>query len=230
MTVRVFLSEVYHRVTGRYLTIKKTITTNSLWYGSEYGGFYVCPDDLDDNSIVYSFGIGEDISFDLDLIRHHNCKVFGFDPTPKSIKWIGQQQLPSNFQFFPFGIGKVTGMVKFFMPRNDEHVSGSMVQNKNTGTRTIDVLLKSFEDIGRELKHRRIDILKMDIEGAEYEVLPKIVESNVEIRQILIEFHHRSVSNGKELSEKAILLLKSCGYGIFDVSETGEEVSFIKLK
>jgi len=37
------------------------------WYGSPYGGFYVDPTLLDENSVVYSFGIGEDISFDLDI-------------------------------------------------------------------------------------------------------------------------------------------------------------------
>ena len=34
------------------------------WYGNGYGGFYVDPSLVPENAIVYSFGIGEDISFD----------------------------------------------------------------------------------------------------------------------------------------------------------------------
>ena len=37
----------------------------------------------------------------------------------------------------------------------------------------------------------RIDILKMDIEGAEYDVIDDIINSPVPIAQVLIEFHHR---------------------------------------
>ena len=42
-----------------------------------------------------------------------------------------------------------------------------------------------------KLGHNRIDILKMDIEGAEYEVIEDIISSTVPIQQVLIEFHHR---------------------------------------
>jgi len=36
------------------------------YYGTEYGGYWVSPDTITKDSIVYSFGVGEDISFDLD--------------------------------------------------------------------------------------------------------------------------------------------------------------------
>ena len=40
------------------------------WYGNGYGGFYVDPSLVPDNAIVYSFGIGEDISFDKAIIAN----------------------------------------------------------------------------------------------------------------------------------------------------------------
>ena len=52
---------------------------NQLW------GFYLNPEFINEKSIIYSFGIGEDISFDLSLIKEFDCNVFGFDFTPKSI-------------------------------------------------------------------------------------------------------------------------------------------------
>jgi FkbM family methyltransferase len=230
MPVKTLLIRLYHILTGRYLKIRKSIERNSEWYGNEYGGFFVCPDFLNENSIVYSFGIGEDISFDEEMIKRHNCKVFGFDPTPKSIRWIAGRSIPKNFVFHPYGIAPNTGTMKFFLPENDTHVSGSIVHNSHTSNKTIEVPMKSFEDVVRELKHARIDVLKMDIEGAEYNILPGILKANVEIGQILVEFHHRSIRNGAQLSERAIGLLKEYGFEVFAVTDRSEEVSFIKAR
>ncbi|WMW22216.1 hypothetical protein RE476_12730 [Methanolobus mangrovi] len=36
--------------------------------GSEYGGWAFCPENVGEQSVVYSFGIGEDISWDEALI------------------------------------------------------------------------------------------------------------------------------------------------------------------
>ena len=37
--------------------------------------------------------------------------------------------------------------------------------------------MKSLADIANELGHSHIDVLKMDIEGSEYEVIENILES-----------------------------------------------------
>ena len=54
-----------------------------------------------DNPVVYSFGVGTDIAFDLAMMKKYSAKVCAFDPTPKSIKWVENQDLPSSFRFFP---------------------------------------------------------------------------------------------------------------------------------
>ena len=100
------MKTIIKKLLGRYNHITKEIICESKWFGSEYGGFYVLPKLLNKLSIVYSFGIGKDISFDKEIIRAFNCKVYGFDPTPKSIKWCEGQTLPENFIFLHFGIAK----------------------------------------------------------------------------------------------------------------------------
>ena len=37
------------------------------------------------NSEIISCGVGEDISFEIELINNYNCKVILIDPTPRSI-------------------------------------------------------------------------------------------------------------------------------------------------
>jgi FkbM family methyltransferase len=80
-----------------------------------------------------------------------------------------------------------------------------------------------------KLGHDRIDILKMDIEGAEYEVIEDILNSPLPISQILIEFHHRFTDIGIGKTRSAVSRLNEAGYRIFNVSASGEEISFIQV-
>jgi len=54
--------------------------------GANYGGWYI-PNDikLDEDSIIYSGGVGEDISFDLLLSDKYNSNVILIDPTKRAI-------------------------------------------------------------------------------------------------------------------------------------------------
>jgi hypothetical protein len=60
---------------------------------------------------------------------------------------------------------------------------------------SIVVKMKSLADIMQFLGHKKIDVLKMDIEGLEYEIIESIVNSDIKIVQILIENinHHRHI-------------------------------------
>ncbi|MBE0637472.1 MAG: FkbM family methyltransferase [Bacteroidales bacterium] len=199
------------------------------WYGTSYGGFYVLPELLNENSIIYSIGVGKDISFDKACIKKHNCKVFAFDPTPKSIEWIKRQKLPVNFRFFPFGISSAdTGYFEFYLPKHEKGVSGSLVlQNDVAKDKPISVLMKSFSDITNELDHRHIDVLKMDIEGAEYVALKHVLNSPVIVDQLIIEFHDRSFEQTTPKSRNIVKQLLDSGYHIFGCSISFEEISFV---
>jgi len=210
---------------------KLTIKCQYKWFGNSYGGFYVCPDLLTKNSIVYSFGIGEDISFDNAIIEYFGCNVYGFDPTPKSIEFVKEMNISKKFKFFEFGIGNETGKFNFYLPKNPNHVSGSMVMNSNvTTSSSIEVSLRTLKDIVNDFGHEKIDILKMDIEGSEFLILDSIFDANIHIGQILIELHDRFVLNGNKKLKQAERLLKAKGFEIFALSESLEEVSFINKK
>jgi FkbM family methyltransferase len=56
-------------------------------YGTTYGGFYYPEklEGLNESSIIYCVGAGEDISHDIMLASQLNTKVYIFDPTPRAI-------------------------------------------------------------------------------------------------------------------------------------------------
>lgn len=221
------MKKLLRKMKRRNSHLKTDVKLAHVWYGNDYGGFYVAPNFLNAESIVYSFGIGEDISFDTDILRNHSCSVFGFDPTPKSIRWINDQDLPEGFVFHDCGLDSKSGTAIFYLPENDAHVSGSVIQQNNVSAKkAVDVKMKSFSDIASSLEHTRVDLLKMDIEGSEYSVIDSLISSNLPIVQICVEFHDRFFPEPKE-SIEAIKKLRAAGFRIFAVSKSHEEISLI---
>lgn len=225
------LKKQYKILSGKISSIKIEHKCPHVWYGNSYGGFFVNPDLLHPDAIVYSFGIGQDTSFDDAIIQKHNCYVHGYDPTPKSIEWIAQRSdLSPKFHFHPFGLDKETRITHFNLPKNKEHVSGSIINHQNVDENNmVEVQMKSLIDIVSENNHSYIDVLKMDIEGSEYCVIESILNSSIEIRQILLEIHERFFDNGIEKTKELLNSLHQHGYKVFGISDTLEEISFIKV-
>jgi len=223
------LFRFFRYLRGRDLFIYPVKTKHTEKLGNKGADWVIYSNELSNSSIVYSLGIGTDISFDLELISKYNLNVFAFDPTPKSLEWLSGQILPEKFKYFPIGISDHDGSMEFFAPDNQNHTSFTIVEkvyHKNNDQK-IKAEVKRISTIVNELKHTSIDILKMDIEGAEYDVIEDIIKSSIPIKQILIEFHHRFNNIGLAKTKNAIEKLKSAGYEIFSISKSGEEYSFI---
>jgi len=222
--------KIFRLYFGNLKKLRPKLHVKKQWCGNQYGGFFITPNNLNENSVIYSFGIGEDISFDQELNSKFNCNIHMFDPTPKSIDWVKRQNLPINFKFYEYGLASETCLVDFFLPSNPNYVSGSMLIHKNVNIKSkVCVQMKSLTHICNELKHNHIDVLKMDIEGAEYDVIDSILSAGVRIDQILIEFHSRFFVNGVNKTNEAIDILEKNGYVTYAVSDSLEEISFIKL-
>ena len=225
------INKLKYFLLGHFI-FKAQINIEKEWLGNSYGGFYINTNGLNENSIVYSIGIGEDISFDLDVISKFNCKVFAFDPTPKSIIWVKNNVLDFNksFIFHEYGISAKSGFFDFYLPKNANHVSGSIVQNSNVNTsNSIKLEFRTISQVIEELGHNKIDLLKIDIEGEEYEVLKSILIENLDINQIVVEFHPNLIKNGKAKTKSMIKTLNKSGYKCFGVSSSYSEFSFIKV-
>ncbi len=195
--------------------------------GSNDGVWCVSPRTLRRDAIVYSFGIGTDISFDLALIEQHGVTVHAFDPTPKSLDWLATQDVPSEMNVIPCGLADYDGKARFNPPVDSNHVSHTMLSRPATEAAAIEVEVRRLETIMHDLQHDQIDLLKMDIEGAEYDVLDDMMQSDIKPRQLLVEFHHRFPGAGTRPTHAAIRQLKTGGYRLFHISQSQMEFSFI---
>ncbi len=55
-----------------------------LKFGTTYGPYTISVNFINSNSICYSFGAREDISFDCSLVKKFHCRVYIMDPTPRA--------------------------------------------------------------------------------------------------------------------------------------------------
>ena len=75
--------------------------------------------------------------------------------------------------------------------------------------------------------HNHIDLLKLDIEGAEYEVIDDMLKQRLPVRQVLVEFHNNLLPGiRRRQTVRAILKMAAAGYRL--VKKDGENHTFIK--
>lgn len=147
----------YYKQVADLFVIKSAENVELHRVGRDNDGGYIMANCFSEGSIAYSFGIGNDVSWDIEMAKR-GFDVYMYDHTIDT--------LPSEnekFHFRKYGVGGKT--------------SGSIL---------------SLEDIIKCNGHekRRDLVLKMDIEGYEYDVInetdPEILK---QFSQVVVEWH-----------------------------------------
>ena len=121
--------------------------------------------------MVYSFGIADNWLFD-DLMVARGCDVRSFDPSMAAPRhWRAPRHL-----FEPLGIGAVSGI----------HTGKSTLYGGGEGYE-----VRSLRDLMRANNHSRVDIVRMDVESAEWDVLEAWHAEGLwpRVGQLLLEAH-----------------------------------------
>ena len=198
----------------------------ALYSGSKYGGWWYNAALLRSDSIVYSFGLGEDTSWD-EAILKLGVDVHGFDPTPKASEYVSKRmELKMREVHFTTRNRSIDfkGSVLFKKPANPDFVSMREGNHAGLGD-TISVSVNTLQNFMKENGHKYLDILKLDIEGSEYAVLSSLLLAKyLPFTQLLVEFHQRfDIVYLRDTTIIARIL--ECGFFIMK-NETGQKSRF----
>jgi len=186
--------------------------------------WYVDTKNLRADSIVYSFGVGTTISFERELISQFGCEIFLYDPSPIGVRTM---QLPENhldgIHFSPVGLSGRSGFYAFNVRRPEEG-SFSLIPSNNENC--VELECRDLSTLMHENGHAYIDLLKMDIEGAEYDVIEHICDNRLDIRQLCLEFHHFFENIPRVDTRRAIRRLRQNGYQL--IHKTRFDHTFIR--
>src|SRR5262249_7281319 len=150
----------------------------TIFVGSSYGGWRVAERGLSGKSVVFDIGVGEDASFARGLIERFALTVHAFDPTPRSISCVGSQTWPSLFHFYPIWLSTHDGELRLHAPEDPHHVSHTVVGAAGGG-HTITVPVHRLTTLLEMSGETKIDLLKMDVEGAEYDVIEDLAKTEL---------------------------------------------------
>ena len=195
-----------------------------------HGDWAFVPGRLDSADVVYACGVGSNLGFETELVREYGVELHAFDPGPESRRWVESQRLPAGITFHALGVAESDGWLalRARAPRDDGvPVMYSAVDDSRTGPElTVECL--ALGSIMRRLRHTRLAMLKLDIEGAEFGALRSMLAQDIHPDQLLVEFHHRFAGVGRARTEAAVRGLRAAGYRLAFISDTGREFTFVR--
>jgi FkbM family methyltransferase len=177
---------VFRARVGREVEVHDDRPTTYL--GSEYGGWWVPLDALDRDCVAYSVGAGGDVSFDVDLRRRVGCEVHAFDPTPESARHVAAVGEP-GLAFHPCAIWVRDGDVEMFTAADPRNMALSVANLQNSRT-SVSVPCRTIESLRRELGHEHIDLIKLTVDGGEYELVPTLDLERWNTRVLIVAMQH----------------------------------------
>lgn len=194
------------------------------YLGTEYGGWTIDIDHIQNGDVVIDAGIGEDASFLHELLKYRDVSIIGVDPTKKSHDYISKNPI-SRMEFLKKAIAKHgTDEIEMFKNNNPDHVSESCYSDHSStaGNESYFASCISFRTL---IDKYSPSLIKMDIEGSEYDVLHECIG----IKQICVEFHHHCIpSRSIHETEKCVNVMIENGYEVISIKNNREYTFVLK--
>lgn len=139
------------------------------------------------NSVVFDVGAYKG-DWSNHIYERHHCKIYAFEPIPfLSMALFKRFSNTNDVSVMNYGILGSNCLREIHV--NDDNPDGSSLYNSGGVTHT--VLFRDIIDVTNELAHSRVDLIKINVEGSEYDILNRILNDNFAgiFTNIQIQFH-----------------------------------------
>jgi FkbM family methyltransferase len=197
--------------------------------GTRYGGWWLDTTLVGPQPLLIDCGLGEDISFPTAFLqRFPGARVIGVDPNPRSLAYC-RSHCPAGMDILPKAFWTTAGEnVVFHLPRAQEHlpkgadgVSGSLEASHEyvDGGERIETQTVDLDTLLAHASRTECDVLKLDIEGAEYDLLAALIDSGRirAARQVLVEFHHGVTRHVLDDTHRTVVKLAAAGFPLVHI-------------
>lgn len=187
-----------------YLVIVGNLRSNSddnlTRLGTAYGGWWIPKhviDNREDSRFALSIGIGYDVSFDKEILES-GFQVLALDPIPECVAFARKELADfAGLYLENLGLATHSGQERFYAPKSALHDSWSSTNSQLTRFEE-SILFKviSLADLLVKYQSKIRDswtMLKMDIEGAESEVIPSLCDLEYSFNFVAIEMDFLSL-------------------------------------
>lgn len=247
-TTILFFVETIDKIRLKKFTKEHLVTLNQ---SNKTFQLFISPNNGFIDRYIFLYGVYE--SFMLDLIKEHlssgmtfvdiganigqhsmfaatlvgkTGSVHAYEPIPSLYTQLSKSSSENNFETIlhphNYALGKVESTGQLFV---SENIGGSSLVNEDKTRETIQVTIKKGDDELQSLS--QVDMIKIDVEGYEYEVLEGIQGTLRKHHPVmLLEFsgdfyNKQGTGNGA----KILALLKELNYSLYDIEDSMNKVN-----
>lgn len=166
-----------------YILRDKHLLAGRKWFIDNPKNGLLFEHDLTKDSFVLDLGgyLGD---FAAEVRSRYDCKVLILEPVTEFFEKIERRfENDTNVEVIKAGLGHISGIESISLAANSSSIKS------NTSGRLEQIKLLSFPDLVEKFNLKQIDLVKINIEGSEFDVLPDMLNSTVDIRSYLIQFH-----------------------------------------
>jgi len=166
--------KVFYRTSSSDMTLIYEILLKS-----KFKAEYFFPDELDPKVI---FDIGGNIGITSIFLAHlfPNAKIYSFEPLPENFEILKKNiKKYNNIEAFNIGLGSKNGNFKVYYSNDSENFGGISFHPDPVGNNLDSFIVCEVQNINtvvEKLNLDYIDIIKIDTEGAEYDILTSLKE------------------------------------------------------
>lgn len=149
-----------------------------------YNQFRLTYDHLNSNSVVFDLG-GFEGQWASDIFAKYRSRIVIFEPYCKYAESITNRfNENESIEIHQFGLGSKDAKLEIGVDSDSTSIF-------KKGSETAEISLKKASDF-LESDYQKIDLMKINIEGAEYDLLDHLIEEGLtsRITDIQIQFHH----------------------------------------
>lgn len=141
---------------------------------------------LDSSSVVWDLG-GYHGDFAAEILRRYDSKVFVFEPVPKFYAQCAARfEQNADVKCLPYGLSRDAGWFDI----SDSEDASSFVRNPSA-INSVRAEIRPVAAMFNELGVDRVDLLKINIEGGEFDVIPALMDAGLmnRVRFLQVQFH-----------------------------------------
>ncbi len=149
--------------------------------------------DLTPSSIVIDAGCHEG-NWSMEIWKRYGCRIFAFEPM-MPFYWNCLRNLsPVGVAVLPYGLGDCPRITEFLVHGSMSGMFGNELDE------SVEVEIISLHEFLSQMKIDMVDLIKLNVEGMEFEILEHIIAGGLQasFRNIQVQFH----SNAPKAEER----------------------------
>lgn len=143
------------------------------------------------------------------VAQNDKAKIFALEPVKDNFDLLKKNIAENKFKNIKpqeVALSKETGKINIFLSEDSHNHSLLPISENSVKVKSV-----SFEDFIKKNKIKKISLMKMDIEGGEYEIFENsISEISAKVENIFLEYHQTESRNSKVIE----IILRENGFSV----------------